>query len=118
MAQNRQLQKIAPPKIRRIRHRRRSANVSDARFAGRHPALANFLSREATRYNALGGVAGVTSAEILASVEGVGTSTLNRNCVRLPRLLISMTKGFRSYRPDGVTNVRIHLAPNTRTPNP
>jgi hypothetical protein len=79
MAQNRQLQKIAPPKIRRIRHRRRSANVSDARFAGRHPALANFLSREATRYNALGGVAGVTSAEILASVEGVGTSTLNRN---------------------------------------
>jgi len=79
MAQNRQLQKIAPPKIRRIRHRRRSTNVANARFAGRHPALANFLSREATRYNALGGVVGVTSAEIIASVQGVGTSTLNRN---------------------------------------
>ena len=79
MAQNRQLQKIASPHIRRIRHRRRSTNTLHPKFAGRHPALANFLTREAARYNGLGGVSGVTDAEIIAAVDGVGTGVLNRN---------------------------------------
>ena len=78
MSQNRQLQKIAPPKIRRLRHRRRLV-VADPKFAARHPALSNFLSREATRYNADAGVSGVTSQEILTAVRGVGTSDKNRN---------------------------------------
>ncbi len=78
MSTNTQAQKIAPPKIRRIRHRRRLV-AGSPRVQGRHPALDNFLTREAARYNADAGVTGVTEAEILAAVEGVGTSTLNRN---------------------------------------
>lgn len=48
MSQNLQLQKITPPKIRRIRHRRRLA-VANGRFPSRQPALSNFLTREAAR---------------------------------------------------------------------
>lgn len=51
MAQNRQLQKVAPPKLTRVRHRRRLF-TTNARFAGRHSALNNFLTREVTRANA------------------------------------------------------------------
>lgn len=51
MAQNRQLQKTVNAHAVRIRHRRRLL-VSDPRFPGRHPGLANFLTREATRANA------------------------------------------------------------------
>jgi len=163
MSTNSQLQKIAPPKVRRIRHRKRLIAAS-TRLQGRQPALDNFLIREAARaiasplrildtlvvvaggtlyavgdrFSILGGtatlgavgmveaesagvvtavkiidpgeytvnpgagaataalsgagddaltvttvlstaVAGVTEAEILAAVEGVGTSSLNRN---------------------------------------
>lgn len=78
MSQNAQLQKIAPPKIRRIRHRRRLA-VANVKLAGRQPALANFLDREATRANTVGGVVGVTAQEILDAIQGVGTSTLSRD---------------------------------------
>ncbi len=69
MAQNRQLQKIVPSYLQRIRHRRRLL-TTDPRFDGRHPGTANFLTREATRANAIGGVAGVTDAEILAGLAG------------------------------------------------
>ena len=48
MSTNSQLQKIAPPKIRRIRHRRRLVAAS-TRLQGRQPALDNFLVREAAR---------------------------------------------------------------------
>jgi hypothetical protein len=48
MSQNLQLQKITPPKIRRIRHRRRLV-VANGRFPSRQPALSNFLTREAAR---------------------------------------------------------------------
>ena len=48
MAQNRQLQKTVNTHAKRIRNRRRLV-VADPRFAGRHPGLANFLTREATR---------------------------------------------------------------------
>jgi hypothetical protein len=78
MSTNTQLQKIAPPKIRRLRHRRRLV-AGSPRVHGRHPALDNFLIREAARANATGGVVGVTEAEILAAVEGVGTSDKNRD---------------------------------------
>ncbi len=78
MSTNAQAQKITPPKIRRLRHRRRLV-AGSPRVEGRHPALDNFLTREVTRLNALGGVSGVTEAEILAAVEGVGTSDKNRN---------------------------------------
>ena len=160
MSTNLQTQKIAPPKIRRIRHRRRLV-AGSPRVEGRHPALDNFLVREAARAIAsplrlaqalavnVGGttyavgdvfliaggtftsqatgmvtavaagvvtacivldpgeytvnpgagaatsgagddaltvdttltsaVVGVTEAEVLAAIEGVGTSTLNRN---------------------------------------
>jgi hypothetical protein len=159
MSTNTQLQKIAPPKIRRLRHRRRLI-AGSPRVQGRHPALDNFLIREAARanltplrltqalaigaggttyavgdvFNILGGtgaggtgiveavsagvvtaarvldpgeytvnpgagaatsgagddgltvdttltsaVTGVTEAELLAAIEGVGTSDLNRN---------------------------------------
>lgn len=78
MSTNVQAQKIAPPKIRRIRHRRRLI-AGSPRVLGRHPALDNFLIREAARANTVGGVVGVTEEEILAAIEGVGTSTLNRD---------------------------------------
>ncbi len=78
MSQNLQLQKITPPKIRRIRHRRRLV-VANGRFPSRQPALSNFLTREATRANTVGGVVGVTDQEILTAIQGVGTSTLNRD---------------------------------------
>jgi hypothetical protein len=51
MSTNTQLQKSAPPKIRRIRHRRRLV-AGSSRVQGRHPALDNFLIREAARANA------------------------------------------------------------------
>lgn len=51
MAQNRQLQKDVDPHAVRIRHRRRLF-TTNPRFAARHPGLANFLTREATRANA------------------------------------------------------------------
>ncbi len=48
MSTNTQAQKVAPPKIRRLRHRRRL--VAGASIVqGRHPALDNFLIREAAR---------------------------------------------------------------------
>ena len=78
MSTNAQSQKITPPKIRRLRHRRRLI-AGSPRVQGRHPALDNFLTREAARLNALGGVSGVTEGEILAAVQGVGTSDKNRN---------------------------------------
>lgn len=162
MTTNSQLQKTAQPHIRRIRHRRRLVAAS-RNMQGRHPALDNFLIREAARaittplwildppaieaggsgyavgdtfsissgtfsIQATGrvlteaggvvtgielidlgaytvnpgigvataaitgvgtgltvttvlsaGVVGVTEAELLAAIEGVGTSTLNRN---------------------------------------
>lgn len=78
MSTNTQLQKSAPSRIRRIRHRRRLV-AGSSRVQGRHPALDNFLIREAARANATGGVAGVTEGEILAAVQGVGFGTLNRN---------------------------------------
>lgn len=78
MSTNTQLQKIAPPKIRRLRHRRRLV-AGSPRVQGRHPALDNFLAREIIRANAIVGVAGVTEAEILAAIEGVGTTDKNRN---------------------------------------
>lgn len=78
MSTNTQAQKIAPPKIRRLRHRRRLV-AGSPRVQGRHPALDNFLTREAIRYNADVGVTGVTEVEILAAVSGVGTSDKNRN---------------------------------------
>lgn len=78
MSTNSQLQKIAPPKIRRLRHRRRLV-AGSSRVQGRHPALDNFLTREAARFNTFGGVVGVTEAEILAAVNGVGTSDKNRD---------------------------------------
>lgn len=48
MSTNTQAQKIAPPKIRRLRHRRRLVAGSSI-VQGRHPALDNFLVREAAR---------------------------------------------------------------------
>jgi hypothetical protein len=48
MSTNSQLQKISPPKIRRIRHRNRLVAAS-RRLQGRQPALDNFLIREAAR---------------------------------------------------------------------
>ncbi len=78
MSTNTQAQKIAPPKIRRLRHRRRLV-AGSPRVQGRHPALDNFLTREAARMNTFGGVSGVTGAEILTTVRGVGTSDKNRN---------------------------------------
>ena len=48
MSTNSQLQKIAPPKIRRLRHRRRLV-AGSSRVQGRHPGLDNFLIREAAR---------------------------------------------------------------------
>lgn len=48
---NTQLQKVAPPRIRRIRHRRRLVAAS-VQLQGRQPALDNFLIREAARANA------------------------------------------------------------------
>lgn len=48
MSTNSQLQKISPPKIRRIRHRDRLVAAS-RRLQGRQPALDNFLIREAAR---------------------------------------------------------------------
>jgi hypothetical protein len=69
MAQNRQLQKTVNSHAERIRHRRRLL-TTDVRFAGRHPGFANFLTREATRANTIGGVVGVTDAEILTGLRG------------------------------------------------
>ena len=51
MSTNTQAQKVAPPKIRRLRHRRRLIAGSSI-VQGRHPALDNFLIREAARANA------------------------------------------------------------------
>ncbi len=48
MSTNTQGQKVAPPKIRRLRHRRRLV-AGSPRVQGRHPALDNFLAREAAR---------------------------------------------------------------------
>ena len=48
MSTNTQLQKITPPRTRRIRHRLRLVAAS-TRLQGRHPALDNFLIREAAR---------------------------------------------------------------------
>lgn len=78
MSTNTQLQKIAPPKIRRLRHRRRLV-AGSPRVQGRHPALDNFLTREATRANAIVGIVGVTGPEILSAIRGVGTGVTNRN---------------------------------------
>ena len=78
MSTNTQLQRTTPSRIRRIRHRTRLI-AGSSRVEGRHPALDNFLIREAARANALGGVAGVTEGELLAAVQGVGFGTLNRD---------------------------------------
>ncbi len=80
MSTNTQLQKIAPPKIRRNRHRRRLV-AGSPRVQGRHPGLDNWLIREAARANAIGGISGVTEGEILAAIQGVGTGVLNRNII-------------------------------------
>lgn len=48
MSTNTQAQKVAPPKIRRLRHRRRLIAGSSI-VQGRHPGLDNFLIREAAR---------------------------------------------------------------------
>lgn len=69
MSENLQLQKIVPSYLQRIRHRRRLL-TTDPRFDSRHPGTANFLTREATRANTIGGVSGVTDAEILTGLEG------------------------------------------------
>ena len=82
MSTNQQLQKVTPSRIRRIRHRRRLiAGSLNARIVGRQPGLHNFLVRESTRANAIGGISGVTDVEILAAVEGIGTGVLNRNII-------------------------------------
>jgi hypothetical protein len=65
MSQNLQLQKIVNPHASRIRHRR-ALVVSDPRFPSRHPGLANFLTREATRANATP----LRLAEALAVIAG------------------------------------------------
>lgn len=51
MSVNTQSQKVAPPRIRRLRHRNRLV-AGSVRVEGRHPALDNFLIREAARANA------------------------------------------------------------------
>jgi len=48
MSTNSQTQTTSSPKIRRIRHRRRLV-AGSSRVLGRHPALDNFLIREAAR---------------------------------------------------------------------
>ena len=69
MSTNAQLQKTVNSHAERIRHRRKSIQTAGER-AGRLPGFANFLTREAARANAIGGVAGVTTEEILAGLEG------------------------------------------------
>lgn len=69
MSTNLQLQKTVNSHAERIRHRRKSIQTALERI-GRLPGFENFLTREATRANAIGGVAGVTAAEILAGLEG------------------------------------------------
>lgn len=51
MSTNTQLQRTTPSRIRRIRHRTRLV-AGSPRVQGRHPALDNFLIREAARANA------------------------------------------------------------------
>lgn len=69
MSQNLQLQKVTNSYLQRIRHRRRLV-LTNTRVASRQPGQSNFLAREATRANTVGGVAGVTGQEILTALEG------------------------------------------------
>jgi len=77
MAQNLQLQTFPRMKTKRIRHRGRL--VPGPRLSSRQPGLSNFLAAVAARLNSDVGISGVTSQEVLDSIDGVGFGVLNRN---------------------------------------
>ncbi len=52
----------------RLRRRRR-LSISHPNFAARHPKLENHLALASAEMNAIVGVAGVTQAEVLTSIE-------------------------------------------------
>lgn len=73
MSQNLQLQKITNPQLTRIRHRGR-LSVTNPRFASRHPAYDNFLTREATRAN----LTPLRLASLAVAVGGTGYAVGDR----------------------------------------
>lgn len=113
MSTNTQLQKVAPPKIRRLRHRRRLV-AGSPQVQGRHPALDNFLIREAARAIA----SPLRLAQALAVVAGGTTYAVGDTFLIVGGTFTVQARGIVTAEAAGVVTAARVLDPGVYTVNP